>query len=165
MVLSSLRQIVRDLDPSVPLTSVATIDELVTRSLEEPRSLSTLVAAFALVALVLSVVGIHGVMAYYVQQHTKEISIRLALGGRIVDVLRLVVGQGMTVVLGGVVVGVLLAFTSTRMLSSLLFGVGAGDVSTFLGVSLFLLAVAPLACFVPAQRAIRLQPAVMLRNE
>ena len=165
MVLPSLRQAARELDPNVPLTSVATVDELVAQSLQQPRSLSTLVAAFAVVALALSVVGIYGVMAYYVQQHAKEIGIRLALGGRTADVLRLVVGQGMTVVAGGVVVGLLTAFASTRLLSSLLFGVSAADGPTFLGVSLFLIVVALVACVVPARRAWSLQPAVVLRNE
>jgi putative ABC transport system permease protein len=164
-VLPSVRHVARELDPNVPLTSVATIDELVAQSLETPRSLSALLAGFALVALVLSVVGIYGVMAYDVQQHAKDISIRLALGGRTVDVLRLVVGQGMTVVMGGVVVGLLTAFASTRLVSSLLFGVSAADASTFLAVSLFLLAVALVACFVPARRATGLQPAAVLRNE
>jgi putative ABC transport system permease protein len=164
-VLPSLRQTARELDPNVPLTSVATVDELVAQSLEQPRSLSTLVGGFALVALVLSVVGIYGVMAYYVQQHAKEIGIRLALGGRTADVLRLVVGQGMTVVAGGVVVGLLTAFASTRLLSSLLFGVSAADATTFLAVSLSLAGVALVACVVPARRAWRLQPAMVLRNE
>lgn len=165
MLLPSVRQVARELDPNVPLTRVATVDELVAQSLQQPRSLSTLVAGFAVVALALSVVGIYGVMAYYVQQHAKEIGIRLALGGRTADVLRLVVGQGMTVVAGGVVVGLLTAFASTRLLSSLLFGVSAADGPTFLGVSLFLIAVALVACIVPARRAWSLQPAVVLRNE
>jgi len=165
ILMPSVRQVARALDPDVPLTGVATIDELVAQSLQRPRSLSRLVAGFALVALVLSAVGIYGVMAYYVQQHTKEISIRLALGGRAADVLRLVVGQGMTVVTAGVVAGLLTAFASTRLMSSLLFGVSAADASTFLAVSLFLMAVALAACVVPARRATGLQPAALLRNE
>jgi ABC-type antimicrobial peptide transport system permease subunit len=165
IVLPSVRQVARALDPGVPLTSVATIEELIALSLQTPRSLSTLVAGFALVALVLSAVGIYGVMAYYVQQHAKDISIRLALGGRTVDVLRLVVGHGMTVVMGGVAVGLVTAFASTRLMSNLLFGVSAGDATTFLAVSLFLSAVALLACLVPARRAMGLEPAAMLRNE
>jgi putative ABC transport system permease protein len=104
-------------------------------------------------------------MAYYVQQHTKDISIRLALGGSPRDVLRLVVGQGMKVVASGVVVGVAFAFVATRLLSTLLFGVGATDASTFAGASAFLFAIALLACFIPAKRATGLQPAAVLRNE
>ena len=98
VVLPAVRQIVRALDRSLPFSGVATIDDLVAQSLQRPRSMSLLVGGFALVALILSVVGIYGVMAYYVEQHTKDISIRLVLGGRPMDVLRLIVGQGMKVV-------------------------------------------------------------------
>jgi putative ABC transport system permease protein len=104
-------------------------------------------------------------MAYYVQQHTKDISIRLALGGNSADVLRLIVGQGMKVVSGGVVVGLLTALLVTRLMSGLLFGVGAADAFTFVAVSVLLLAVALVACFVPARRAVGVAPAVVLRNE
>jgi putative ABC transport system permease protein len=165
VVLPSVRQAIRALDPDVPMTSVATIDELVAESLESPRALSLLVAGFALVALALSAVGIYGVMAYYVQQQARDISIRLALGGRPADVLRLVIGEGMLVVLGGVLTGLVTAYASTRLLSSLLFGVGAADVPTFVAVTVFLLTVALLACLVPARRAIALEPAAVLRSE
>jgi putative ABC transport system permease protein len=161
----AVRQLVRELDPSAPFSDVATIDELVAQSLEQPQSLSLLVGGFALVALVLSVVGIYGVMAYYVQQHTKDISIRLALGGTSSDVLHLIVGQGMKVVSSGVVVGLLVAFVLTRLMSSLLFGVGAADTFTFAAVALLMLAVALVACIVPATRAIGVQPATVLRTE
>jgi putative ABC transport system permease protein len=161
----AVRQIIRELDPGLPFSSVATIDDLVARSLQTPRTLSLLVGAFAVVALILSSVGIYGVMAYYVQQHAKDISIRLALGGSPGDVFQLVVGQGMKVVAGGVIVGLLSAFAVTRLISSLLFGVAATDASTFTAVGLFLLAVALIACAVPARRAIGLQPAAVLRNE
>jgi putative ABC transport system permease protein len=164
-VIPTVRQIVRELDPSLPFSNVATTDQLVARSLQRPRSLSMLVGAFALVALALSIIGIYGVMAYYVQQHTKDISIRLALGGSPRAVLRLVVGQGMKVVSAGVVVGLLAALLLTRLISSLLFGVGAADAFTFTAVTLLMLTVASLACFIPARRAVGMQPAVVLRNE
>src|SRR5262249_18070258 len=105
------------------------------------------------------------VMAYHVQQHAKDIGIRLALGGRPAEVLGLIVGQGMAVVSGGVGIGLLTALLLTRHLSSLLFGGGAADAFTFLGVSLVLLTLAPLASLVPARRAIGLQPATVLRDE
>jgi putative ABC transport system permease protein len=104
-------------------------------------------------------------MAYYVQQHAKDISIRLALGGGPADVLRLIVGQGMKVVAGGVVIGLFAALLLTRLLSSLLFGIGAADVFTFVAVTAFLLGVALVACFLPARRATSLQPAAVLREE
>jgi putative ABC transport system permease protein len=160
-----VRQAVRDLDASLPLSNVATIDDLIARSLQRPRSLSLLVAAFAMVALILSIVGIYGVMAYYVQQHAKDISIRLALGGSPGGVLRLIVGQGMKVVTSGVAIGVVTALLLTRLMSNLLFGVGTTDLFTFAAASVLLLAVALVACLVPARRAVGIEPAVVLRNE
>lgn len=164
-VLSAVRRVVRDLDPSLPFSSVATIEELVARSLQGPRSLSLLVGGFALVALLLSVVGIYGVMAHYVQQHAKDIGIRLVLGGSPDAVLRLIVGQGMKVVASGVVVGLLTALVLTRLMSSLLFGIRTGDAFTFVVVTMLLLALALVACSVPARRAIGVQPAVVLGDE
>jgi len=164
-VLPTVRQVVRELDPSLPFSSVATEEELVARSLQRPRSLSILVGGFATVALLLSIVGVYGVMAHYVQQHSKDIGIRLALGGSPADVLRLVVGQGMKIVSSGVGVGLLTALILTRLMSSLLFGIGAADAFTFVAVTILLLAVALVACSVPARRAIAVQPAAVLRNE
>ncbi len=164
-VLPVVRHAIRELDATVPLSSVATIDELVGRSLQTPRSLSALIGSFAMVALMLSIVGIYGVMAYYVQQHTKDIGIRLALGARRADVLWHVVRQGMTLVTSGTVVGLLTALVVTRLMASLLFGVGALDAATFVGVSALVLVVALAACFVPAARASGVQPAMVLRNE
>lgn len=160
-----LQRIVRELDPSAPLSRIATMDDLVAQSLEGRQSLSLLVAAFALVALVLSVVGIYGVMGYYVQQHLKDISIRMALGGSSADVLRLVIGDGMRVVVTGVFVGVLAALGFARLMSSLLFGVSAADALTFVTVSGALVIVALAACFIPARRAVGIQPATVLRND
>ncbi len=161
----TLQRTARELDPSVSLSSIATMEDLVRESLDQPESLSLLVSAFAFVALVLSVVGICGVMGYYVQQHVKEIGIRIALGGTSADVLRLMLGQGMRIVAVGVVCGLVAAFAATRLLSNLLFGVSAGDVRTFLTVSAALLIVALGACLLPALRAIAIQPAVVLRAE
>jgi predicted permease len=164
-VLPGVRQVVRDLDPSLPFSRVATIEQLVAGELQMPRSLSLLVGAFAIVALVLSTVGIYGVMAYFVQQHSKDIGIRLALGGSPADVVRLVVGQGMKVVASGVLVGLLTALALTRLMSSLLFGIGAADALTFAGAATLLLAIALLGCCVPARHAIAVQPATVLRDE
>ncbi len=161
----AMQRVVRELDPSAPLSNVATMDDLVAQSLERPQSLSLLVATFALVALVLSLVGIYGVMGYYVQQHLRDIGIRMALGGRSADVLRLVMSHGMRVVITGVFVGVLASLGLTRLMSSLLFGVSAADALTFVTVSGALVIVALAACFVPARRAVGIQPATVLRNE
>jgi putative ABC transport system permease protein len=164
-VVSPLRDAVRRLDPAVPLSEVATIDTLVDEALTRPRSLSMLVGVLAAVALALSVIGIYGVMAYYVQQHARDIGIRLALGGSRGDLFRLVVGQGMMVVTGGVAVGLLVSFAATRAMASLLFGVSASDPMTFAAVAGMLAAVALGACALPAGRAIHVQPASVLREE
>jgi putative ABC transport system permease protein len=164
-VLPSVRRVLRELDPRLPLSDVAGTDDLVVRSLQRPRSLTFLVGGFAMVALILSGVGIHGVMSYYVHQHAKEMSIRLAVGGSPGDILRLVVGQGMQVVAGGIAVGLVAGLLLTRLVANLLFGVGAKDASTFVAVGASLLGAALVAVLVPARRAMTLQPAVVLRNE
>ena len=164
-LIGSVRQTVRALDPAVPLSNVATMEEVVATSLERPRSLSILVGTLAGVALLLSVIGIYGVMAYSVQQQLKEISIRLALGATQRDVLSLVLRQGMSVVLAGLAVGMAGAIFAGRWIASLLFGVGATDAAPLVVVALLLAAVAFAACFVPARRATALQPAVVLRND
>src|SRR5262249_25471371 len=163
--LPAVRQTLHDLDAGVPFSNAATMEELIDRSLQRPRSLSVLVGSFAAVALILSLVGIYGVMAYYVQQHAKDISIRLALGGRRSDVLQLIVGQGMKVVSIGVVIGLVMAVAGTRFITSLLFGVNAADVRVFAAVSALLVGVALAACFLPAHRATRAEPAAVLREE
>jgi putative ABC transport system permease protein len=164
-VVPAVRQAIRAFDPNVPLTGVATIEDLVGRALERPRSLSLLVAGFALVALVLSVVGIYGVMANYVQQRAREICIRLALGGRGPDVLRLVVGRGMRMVAAGIGAGLVAAYAAAGLVSTLLFGVEARDAASYAAVGAFLLTTALVACLIPASRAARLRPADLLRSE
>ena len=164
-IASSLQQAVREIEPAAPLSSVATMSALVDQSLARPQSLSMLVTIFAAVALLLSVIGIYGVMGYYVQQHLREISIRMALGGSQADVARLVLGQGMTVVGIGIVAGIAVALGATRLMSSLLFNVGATDPRAYMSAGMVLFAVALLACAVPAYRAMRLQPAEVLRSE
>jgi putative ABC transport system permease protein len=161
---SSLRQAVKELDPGLAVSSMATGDELVSEALSTPRYLSVLIGIFAIAALVLSVVGIYGVMAYFVQQHTRDIGIRLALGGEPSRVRRMVVFHGMRLVLVGVVVGIGAAFVSNRLMASLLFGVSPTDLRTMIGVPATLVMVAVVACLVPAQRAARLDPADILRE-
>lgn len=164
-LVASVRQVVHDLDPSLPFSSVASVEDLVADSLQQPRGLSLVIGALAAIALVLSVVGIYGVMAYYVQQHAKDISIRMALGGRPMDVLRLTIGRGMRLVAAGVAIGIFAAFAMSRLVASLLFGVGATDPLTFAGVTSVMLGVSLVACLAPAARAVRLEPSVVLRNE
>lgn len=164
-LIGPLREVVRALDPALPLQEVATAEELLAESLEVPRTLSALVAGFAAVALALALVGIYGVMSYFVQQHTREIGIRIALGGRPATVRRLVVAEGMRVALVGVAFGLAAAFALTRYLETLLFEVEPTDLRAFVGVAVPLLGAALAACLEPARRAASVDPAITLRAE
>ena len=163
-LVSSLRQAMRELDPNLALTDIATGDEGVSDSLVAPRYLTVLIGMFGAAALILSVVGVYGVMAYFVQQRTRDIGIRLALGGEPAAMRRMVVKQGLRLVLGGIVVGVAAAFLTARLLTTLLFGVSATDPWTMTLVPIALMAVAMIACLVPARRAASLDPASILRE-
>jgi putative ABC transport system permease protein len=164
-IATSLQQTVRELEPAAPLSNVATMTALVDRSLARPQSLSWLVTSFAVIALLLSVIGIYGVMGHFVQQHLKEISIRMALGSSQTDVARLVLGQGLAVVSAGIAVGVIIAVAATRLIASLLFGVGALNPSVYGWAAVMLFGAAAAACALPALRAVRLEPAAVLRND
>lgn len=158
-VMAALQRTVRDLEPAAPLSRVATMAATVEQSLVRPRSLSLLVAVFAAAAMLLSVIGVYGMMGYYVQQHVKEISIRLALGGRPSHVARLVVGQGLAIVACGVAAGLAAAVAAARAMSALLFGVLPLDPGVYAGAVVLLAVAAVLACALPAARAMRVPPA------
>ncbi len=160
----SLREAVRALDPGLALSNVATGDELMSEALATPRYLTVLIGVFACTALVLSVVGIYGVMAYFVQQHAREIGIRLALGGDPARVRRMVVFQGLRLTVAGVAVGIAASFVASRVVATLLFGIDPTDLRMIVGIPVALVAVALIACLVPAQRAARLDPAAILRD-
>ena len=159
---------IHELDPEVAISDVGTMEDLAWRSIARPRFNTLLLTALALVALALAVVGIYGMMSYAVSQRTREIGIRMALGANSGDVLKLVIRHGMTLTLISVGVGLALSFALTRLLSGWLgwlYQVKPTDPVTFIGVSLLLLAVTLLACYIPARRATKLTPMETLRHE
>lgn len=156
---------VRSIDGNLPAPKVQTVDESLASFMSEPRFRAQLFGVFAGLALLLAAVGIYGVLSQLVVQRTHEIGIRVALGASHADVLRLVLGEGLKLVLAGIVIGVTGALVLTRLLSSMLYGVKTTDPLTFGSISLLLTAVALLACYVPAHLAMRLNPLVALRCE
>jgi putative ABC transport system permease protein len=144
---------------------VAAMTDVVDATIARPRLVSTLLAVFALIALVLAGVGVYGVMAYSVSQRTQEIGVRMALGANAVDVLKMVLRNGMSLALIGVALGLAGAFALTRLMARLLFEVTPTDVTTFALVSVGLTAVALLACYLPARRAMNVDPLEALRDE
>jgi len=163
-VSSVARGILRDLNPEIPPT-FRTFQQVYSASLGSRKFNVILIGFFGITALLLAAAGVFGVMAYSVSRRTREFGVRVALGATSGDVLRMVLGQGMRTILIGVAIGIVGSFALTRMVSSLLFGVTATDPVTFGGVTLLLIAVALLACYIPARRATKVDPMVALRYE
>ena len=161
----SIRHEVQSIDPNIPVFSVRTMDQVIARSMAERRFALQLLGIFAGVALLLAAIGIYGVMAYSFSQRTHEIGIRIALGAQRMDIFRMAVSEGMQLVAIGLVIGLVGAAALTRSVRSMLFDVSPADPITFAGISLTLAGVAFLACYVPAQRATRVDPLVALREE
>ena len=164
-MIAAARQNVQTLDPDQPIYDVKTLTERRNESIAPQRFNLLLLGLFAVVALTLAVVGIYGVMSYAVTQRTHEIGLRMALGAQTQDVMKLVVRQGMTMALIGVGAGLAGAFALTRVMSSLLFGVSATDAITFTVIPAVVAGVALAACFVPARRAVKVDPMIALRYE
>jgi macrolide transport system ATP-binding/permease protein len=164
-LLATVRNEVTTLDKSLPLFDVKTMRQHLGIALLPARLAGSVLGVFGLVALLLAAAGIYGVMAYAVAQRTREIGIRMALGADSLAVLRLVVQQGMTLVLIGLAIGLAAAFALTHLLKSLLFGVSTVDPVTFAGIALLLTLVALLACWIPARRATKVDPMIALRCE
>ena len=163
-VLSAIRAQMRELDRDLPLTELRQLKELVSASVSRPRFYTTILGVFAAIALVLAAVGIYGVISYAVSLRTRELGIRIALGATGRQVSRLVLQQGVTLAIAGVLLGGAGAYWLTRLLGKLLFGVSATDPVTFLGVAALLTAIAAIACFVPARRAARVDPLLAMRD-
>ncbi len=160
-----VRNEVRAIDKTVLVSGGATLESLLARNMGQRRFQTWLLALFSVIALLLAAVGIYGVMSYLVTQHRREIGIRMALGAQARDVLRLVIGQGMSLALCGIGIGLLAAFGLTQVLTGLLFGVTATDPTTFIATPLVLLLVALLACYLPARRATKVDPMLALRQD
>jgi predicted permease len=162
---AAVRQVIHDVDPRLPVTVAGTLAEQVDRSVENQRLTAQLSGSFSLAALFLACMGIYGLMSYAVVHRTSEIGIRVALGAQRGQVLGLIMRQGFTLVAAGVAVGIVLAYVFTKMLASLLFGVQPCDPATFAGVSFLLTLTALTASYLPARRAMRVDPMVALRYE
>jgi predicted permease len=165
VVVATTRAALQSLDRNLAITNVFTIDQIMSQALWAPRMGGFLLALFGALALVLSAVGVYGVLSYSVNQQTREIGLRMALGAQRGDVMRLILGQGLRLTVLGLGLGVLVALGLMRVLVSLLFDVRAYDPSTYTAVTLLLTAVALLACYIPARRAMRVDPMVALRYD
>ncbi|HEX8922980.1 MAG TPA: FtsX-like permease family protein, partial [Pyrinomonadaceae bacterium] len=159
------RNVIRTLDPYLPVDNVSTLEQVVARSLSHQRLNVILLGIFAAVALILAAVGIYSLMAHGVRQRTREIGIRLALGARSYQILKMVVGQGLRLTALGIVIGVVAALFLTRLINSMLYGVSAIDPLVFAGSPLLLAFVALVATYLPARKATRVDPMIAMRNE
>ncbi|HLW98688.1 MAG TPA: ABC transporter permease [Candidatus Acidoferrales bacterium] len=164
-LIRQLTELVYSVDPNQPVSRVKTLEQLLDQSLAPPRLTSALLGGFALLALIITAAGIMGVMAISVSQRTKEIGIRMALGASQGSVLRLVLRQGLTLIVVGLAFGVGLAMSGTKLMQGLLFGIEPGDPLTLVGVTVLLVTVAALSCYGPARRATSVDPLTALRSE
>jgi putative ABC transport system permease protein len=152
-------------DGDQPVYNIKTMENVFSQSVAEPQVITSLLATFAAVALILAAIGVYSVISYSVAQRTHEIGVRMALGAQQRHVLRMIVGQGLKLVLVGVAIGVTTAFAVTRVISNLLFGLTATDPTVFVVVPLLLVVIATLASYFPARRALKVDPMIALRNE
>jgi putative ABC transport system permease protein len=164
-LLEAARSVLRSLDPELPIIQPGTLAELVDRQLAQPRFYLLLLAIFAALAVVLAAVGMYGVVAYAVSQRTREIGVRMALGARVPQVVRLVLWQGIRPAVWGIGLGIVGALAAGGLMRGLLYGVAPKDPITLAVVPPLLLGIVVLACAIPARRAVRIPPATALRNE
>ena len=165
VIAAAVRQAVWKVDKDQPVSNVRTMDQVFAAAISQERFQTLMLGLFAGLALLLACVGLYGVISYSVVQRTHEIGVRMALGAQPVDVLRLVIRQGLLLTFTGLGVGLVAGMFATRVLTDMLFGVTPRDPLTFMGVPVLLLLVALLACYVPARRATRIDPLPALRSE
>ena len=164
-IINASRLAIKEVDADLPIFDVKTMTDALSDSVAQPRFYALLLGSFATIALVIAALGIYGVISYTVSQRTRELGIRIALGAQRERVLRLVIGQGLTLTVVGVVLGVAGAYLLTRLIASLLFGVTAADSATFVAVAIVFLVVACLASYLPARRAAGVDPIIAMRAE
>jgi putative ABC transport system permease protein len=164
-LVAAVRARIAEADRDLPVAGIASMEEVISTSVAQPRMLMQFVGVFAGFALLLAAIGIYGVMAYAVTARRQEMGIRVALGAAHTEILRLIVAQGMRMTLAGVLLGVAAALALTRLLAGLLFGVRAADPLIFAAAAIVLVAAAFVACYLPARRATRVDPIVALRYE
>jgi len=164
-IVSAVRQAIWSVDKNQPITHVRTVEDIVARQLSAPSQNTALLSAFALLALLLASLGLYGVLSYAVTQRANEIGVRMALGATSNDILLSFGGRGLKLTLFGLAIGSVLAVIAARFMTTLLYGFRPDYLPTVAAVSLILLAVAALACFVPARRAANVDPLLVLRNE
>jgi len=162
---ATVRSILAEIDATLPISNIETLDEIVGDSVAGRRFYMLMLAVFAAVALALALAGIYGVQSYSVTRRTSEIGIRVAIGASPDQVLRQIVGQGMRPAIVGIALGLLGAYALSRLMATLLFGVGASDPLTYLGVAALLTAAALVSCYLPARRALGVDPVAALREE
>jgi putative ABC transport system permease protein len=162
---SEIRGVVAGVDKDQSIYAIATMNKVISDGVSTPRLTLVLLGLFSALALILASIGVYGLISYSVAQRTHEIGVRMALGAQPADILRMVLGQGGRIAFGGIVIGMVAAFALTRLMSGLLFSVSAGDPATFAAVAALLALVAIVACYIPARRAMRVDPMVALRYE
>ena len=162
---ADLRQMIRSYDPGINVYRLQPLTAWVTDATAQPRFRAVTLSAIAIITLLLAMIGLYGVMAYSTMQRTAEIGVRMAIGAQRSDVVRMVLGEGTRLAVAGVVIGVIAAYWSARLLTTFLYGVSTTDLAAFAGSAVCLFVVALVATYVPAARAARVDPAVALRAE
>jgi putative ABC transport system permease protein len=161
----AITRVVQSVDKDAPITHIETVDQIIANSVAEPKFQAALVGSFGALGLLLAIIGIYGVISYSVVQQTHEIGVRMALGAQRRDILHMILREGMLLAITGIAIGIGGALGLTRVLRSMLFEIEPTDPATFVGVAIFLTIAALAACYIPARRAMKVDPMAALRHE